>query len=37
MVTHENDIGGHFGGRIININAGDIVFDEVIGGANEVQ
>lgn len=37
MVTHEHDIVRHFGGRIININAGNIVFDEVIGGANEVQ
>lgn len=35
MVTHEHDLVRHFGGRIININAGEIVFDEVIGGNNE--
>ena len=32
MVTHEHNLVRHFGGRIININQGDIVFDEVIGG-----
>lgn len=32
MVTHEHDLVRHFGGRIININSGEIVFDEVIGG-----
>lgn len=35
MVTHEHDLVRHFGGRIININSGEIVFDEVIGGNNE--
>ena len=30
MVTHEHDLVRHFGGRIININSGEIVFDEVI-------
>lgn len=35
MVTHEHDLVQHFGGRIININSGEIVFDEVIGGNNE--
>ena len=35
MVTHEHDLVRHFGGRIININSGSIVFDEVIGGAND--
>ena len=35
MVTHEHDLVRHFGGRIINIDAGEIVFDEVIGGNNE--
>ena len=34
MVTHEHDLVRHFGGRIININSGEIVFDEVIGGNN---
>ena len=34
MVTHEHDLVRHFGGRIININAGEIVFDEVITGIN---
>lgn len=35
MVTHEHDLVRHFGGRIINIDSGEIVFDEVIGGNNE--
>ena len=35
MVTHEHDLVRHFGGRIININSGEIVFDEAIGGNNE--
>jgi len=35
MVTHEHDLVRHFGGRIINITDGEIVFDEVILGANE--
>lgn len=35
MVTHEHDIVRYFGGRIININAGTIAFDEVVGGNNE--
>lgn len=37
MVTHEHDIVKYFGGRIININAGTVAFDEVIGGSNEVK
>lgn len=35
MVTHEHDLVRHFGGRIININDGTIVFDEIVGGSNE--
>ncbi len=35
MVTHEHDLVRHFGGRIINITGGEIVFDEVIHGAND--
>ncbi|MBR6101986.1 MAG: cell division ATP-binding protein FtsE [Ruminococcus sp.] len=35
MVTHEHDLVRHFGGRIININSGNIAFDEVIGGSDE--
>lgn len=35
MVTHEHDLVRYFGGRIININKGQIAFDEVIGGSNE--
>lgn len=35
MVTHEHDLVRHFGGRIININGGNIVFDEVVGGSDE--
>ncbi len=37
MVTHEHDLVRYFGGRIININQGNIAFDEVIGGSNEDQ
>ena len=33
MVTHQHELVRYFGGRIININAGAVVFDEVIGGA----
>ena len=36
MVTHEHDLVRHFGGRIINITGGEIVFDEVISGVDEV-
>lgn len=32
MVTHEHKLVRHFGGRIINIESGQIAFDEVIGG-----
>ena len=32
MVTHEHDLVRHFGGRIINITGGEIVFDEVMLG-----
>ncbi len=35
MVTHEHDLVRYFGGRIINIDSGQIVFDEVVGGSNE--
>lgn len=35
MVTHEHDLVRYFGGRIININAGSVAFDDVIGGSNE--
>ncbi len=35
MVTHEHDLVRHFGGRIINITDGEIVFDEVILGTND--
>ena len=37
MVTHQHDLVRYFGGRIININTGAVVFDEVIGGADEAQ
>jgi putative ABC transport system ATP-binding protein len=36
MVTHEHDLVRHFGGRIINITGGEIVFDEIISGVDEV-
>jgi cell division transport system ATP-binding protein len=35
MVTHEHDLVRHFGGRIINITDGEIVFDEVISGVTD--
>ena len=35
MVTHEHDLVRHFGGRIINIIDGEIVFDEVILGSGD--
>lgn len=35
MVTHEHDLVRHFGGRIINITEGEVVFDEVITGVND--
>ena len=34
-VTHEHDLVRHFGGRIINITSGEIVFDEVLLGSND--
>ncbi len=37
MVTHEHELVRYFGGRIININSGNIAFDEVVGGTNEDQ
>ena len=35
MVTHAHELVRHFGGRIININSGSIIFDEVVGGNYE--
>ena len=35
MVTHEHDLVRHFGGRIININEGQIVYDDVIKGMSD--
>ena len=35
MVTHAHDLVRHFGGRIININSGSIIFDEMVGGNYE--
>ena len=35
MVTHEHELVRHFGGRIISITDGEIVFDEVITGIND--
>jgi len=35
MVTHEHDLVQYFGGRIINIKDGGIVFDDVIGGKSD--
>ncbi|MBQ8906783.1 MAG: cell division ATP-binding protein FtsE [Ruminococcus sp.] len=35
MVTHAHELVRHFGGRIININNGSVIFDEMIGGNHE--
>lgn len=35
MVTHEHDLVRHFGGRIINITQGQVMFDEIIEGTSE--
>ena len=35
MVTHEHDLVRHFGGRIININQGEIVYDEIVEGLDD--
>lgn len=35
MVTHEHNLVRYFGGRVINLDGGKIVFDEVVGGNNE--
>ncbi len=37
MVTHQHDLVKYYGGRIININTGSIVFDERILGADGGQ
>lgn len=37
MITHEHDLVRYFGGRIINIDKGEITFDETIGGNDEDQ
>ncbi len=35
MVTHEHSLVEYFGGRIISLKAGEIVFDEYVGGTGE--
>ncbi|MDE5582521.1 MAG: cell division ATP-binding protein FtsE [Ruminococcus sp.] len=35
MVTHEHDLVRHFGGRIINITDGQIVYDEIVSGISD--
>lgn len=35
MVTHEHNLVRYFGGRVINLDGGKVVFDEVVGGNNE--
>jgi cell division transport system ATP-binding protein len=32
MVTHEHDLVQYFGGRIINLKKGQVVFDDFIAG-----
>lgn len=35
LVTHAHELVRHFGGRVVNIEKGQIAFDEVIGGEHE--
>lgn len=35
MVTHEHELVKHFGGRLININQGNVIYDDVIDGEAE--
>jgi cell division transport system ATP-binding protein len=35
MVTHEHDLVQYFGGRIINLKGGRVVFDDFIGGKSD--
>ena len=35
MVTHEHDLVRHFGGRIINIKQGEVVYDEIVEGIDD--
>lgn len=35
MITHEHELVRYFGGRIINIEKGEITYDETIGGYDE--
>ncbi len=35
MVTHEHELVRYFGGRIINISNGEIVFDDIMEGTDE--
>lgn len=37
MVTHEHDIVKYFGGRVITIKDGNIIFDDYIDADNDVQ
>ena len=32
MVTHEHELVKHFGGRLININQGTVIYDDIIDG-----
>ena len=37
MVTHEHELVKHFGGRLININQGTVIYDDVIDGDAETE
>lgn len=37
MITHEHELVRYFGGRIINIEKGEITFDRTIGGNDEIE
>lgn len=37
MITHEHELVQFFGGRIINIKNGQITFDQMIGGNDEIE
>lgn len=37
MVTHEHELVKHFGGRLININQGKIIYDDFINGQSDTE
>ena len=37
MVTHEHELVRHFGGRTVTLENGSVVYDDIIGGKNEIK